>query len=83
VLPIWNEYERKSLLPDERLEPMLAAGEVPYLLLSRLRLATGMLADVLPVIRRQCTQERGTPLGAAWTLWRCGPDHIPMSRQHA
>jgi 4-amino-4-deoxy-L-arabinose transferase-like glycosyltransferase len=72
VLPIWNEYERRPLLPEDEFERMLAEGNVPTLLLSRLRIATGMLAEVMPAVRRQCTQERGTPLGAAWSVWHCG-----------
>jgi 4-amino-4-deoxy-L-arabinose transferase-like glycosyltransferase len=74
VLPIWNEYERKPVFPAAQFEQMLAGGEVPYLLLSRLRLVTGMLADVLPIVQRHCTQERGAPLGVGWSVWRCGAD---------
>ena len=43
-------------------------------------LATGLLADLLPVVQRHCTPERGTRLGVAWTVWRCGSDGAPTAQ---
>ncbi|MBM3139902.1 MAG: hypothetical protein FJZ92_06730 [Chloroflexi bacterium] len=76
VLPIWNEYRRQPLLPEERLEALLRDGEVPVLILSSLRLVTGLLNDVMPVVQRHC-QRVNVRVGQAWTVWRCGAAAAP------
>ncbi|MEX2230382.1 MAG: hypothetical protein WEB13_12185, partial [Dehalococcoidia bacterium] len=74
VLPIWNEYTRGALLPATRLDALLRDGDVPLLLLSRARLATGLLDDVMPIVRARCREARAPgAVGAGWTLWQCGP----------
>ncbi len=73
VLPIWSEYARRAIFPEQQLASLLSSGELPYVLLGRRRMAGGLLAEVLPAVQRYCEPDRGARVGDAWVLWRCRP----------
>jgi hypothetical protein len=72
VLPLWNEYQRRPVLDSAHLETLLVDGDVPYVLLSQVRLRAALLDDVAVVVARRCSLVPRAPgIGVAWALYRC------------
>lgn len=74
VLPVWNEYQRASMLPPAELDALLADGQVPALILGANRMRSGLIGrDVLDVVQKRCRLDPRTRVGLEWTVWRCAP----------
>ena len=74
VLPVWNEYQRASMLPPADLDALLADGQVPALILGVNRVRSGLIGrDVMDVVQKRCRLDPRTRVGLEWTVWRCAP----------
>ncbi|RLT38913.1 MAG: hypothetical protein DWI58_14210 [Chloroflexi bacterium] len=74
VLPVWNEYDRASMLPPEQLDELLASGQVPGLILGLGRIRSGLIGrDVMDVVMKRCRLDPRARVGQEWSVWRCVP----------
>lgn len=74
VLPVWNEYQRAAMLPASELDALLAAGQVPAIILGQGRIQSGLIGrDVMDVVQRRCRLDPRTRIGPGWSVWRCTP----------
>ncbi|MFN8639473.1 MAG: hypothetical protein U0360_08445 [Dehalococcoidia bacterium] len=73
VLPVWNEFLRAPVLDGSDLDELFARGDVPWVVLSRQLVASGLLRELQSHIERFCIAATGRGFGPGWLLYRCAP----------
>jgi 4-amino-4-deoxy-L-arabinose transferase-like glycosyltransferase len=72
ILPVWNQYRREIMLPPDAIAKLLEDGDLPYLMLSEGRIATGLLEDLMAVAQEYCGYDQKLSRGfKGWVILKC------------
>ncbi len=72
ILPVWNQYRREIMLPPDAMAKLFEDGDLPYLMLSEGRLATGLLEDLMAVTQEYCGYDQKLSRGfKGWVILKC------------